>query len=94
LTYIIIIAILFIKGGGLNMTTTVVTTKGQIVIPSKIRQHYRIRKGTRICFIEQGENLILRPITEEYVDRLKGTLPTRGKAIKALLEDKKKEREL
>lgn len=76
------------------MTSSVVTTKGQIVIPSKIRKHFRIKKGTRICFVEQGENIILKPITDEYVDRLKGTLKTNGKALKALLEDKKREREL
>lgn len=79
---------------GLTMTSSVVTTKGQIVIPSKIRKHFRIKKGTRICFVEQGENIILKPITDEYVDRLKGTLKTNGKALKALLEDKKREREL
>lgn len=76
------------------MTSSVVTTKGQIVIPSKIRKHFRIKKGTRICFVEQGENIILKPITDEYVDRLKGTLKTNGKALKSLLEDKKREREL
>lgn len=76
------------------MTTTTVTIKGQIVIPSKIRQHYKIKKGTRICFIEQGENIIIKPITDAYVERLKGVLSTRGRAIKALLEEKKKEREL
>ena len=30
------------------MTTTTVTTKGQIVIPSKIRKRLHIKKGTSL----------------------------------------------
>ncbi len=72
----------------------IVTTKGQLVIPSRIRRRHNIRKGTRICFLEEGEDIILRPVTDEYIDALKGMLKTAGKAIKALSAEKKKEREL
>lgn len=76
------------------MITSVVTSKGQIVIPSKIRTKFKIKKGTKICFIEQGENIILKPITDDYVDRVKGVLKTNGRALKNLLDEKKKEQEL
>lgn len=76
------------------METATVTTKGQIVIPSRLRKRYRIKKGTRVCFIEQGMDIVLRPITDDYIDHLKGSLGTRGRTIKALLEEKKREREL
>jgi len=71
-----------------------VTTKGQVVIPSKIRKRHKIKKGTRICFLEHGQDIIIRPVTDVYIDALKGSLKTNGKALKALLEEKKKEREL
>ena len=76
------------------METSMVTVKGQVVIPSKIRHRHRIRKGTKVCFLEQGNDIIIRPVTDEYIDSLKGLLKTKGKALQALLEEKKREREL
>ena len=76
------------------MDTSMVTVKGQIVIPSKIRHRHRIKRGTRVCFIEQGEDIIIRPVTDDYIDGLRGSLKTNGKALKALLEEKKQERAL
>ena len=75
--------------------TAVVTTKGQIVIPSRIRKKYKIKKGTRLFIEEKQEEFVLRPINEEYYEKLAGVLPTKGKLTKALLterlEAKKKE---
>ena len=76
------------------METSLVTIKGQIVIPSRIRQRHGIKKGTKVCFLEQGNEIIIRPVTDEYIDGLKGLLKTNGKALHALLEEKKREREL
>lgn len=74
------------------LETGVVTTKGQVVIPSKIRHRYRIKKGTRVCFIERGEEIVLKPVTDEYIDHLRGSLVSKGAALKALLEEKGRER--
>lgn len=76
------------------METAMVTTKGQIVIPSKIRHRHGITKGTRVCFLEQGTDIVLRPVTDAYIDEIKGSLGTKGKALRTLLEEKKREREL
>jgi len=76
------------------MEASVVTTKGQVVIPSSIRHHYRIKKGTRVCFIEKGDEIVLKPVTDEYIDRIKGSLGTKGLALKGLREEKEKERKL
>ena len=74
------------------MTTTIVTTKGQIVIPSKIRQRLKIKKGTRLYIEERGNELILKPVTPEYFERIAGVLPTKGKLSKALLEERAKDK--
>jgi AbrB family looped-hinge helix DNA binding protein len=74
------------------MTTTVVTTKGQIVIPSKIRQRLKIKKGTRLYIEERGNELILKPVTAEYFEKIAGVLPTKGKLSKALLEERLKDK--
>ena len=76
------------------METSVVTIKGQIVVPVKIRRKFGIKKGTRIAFIEQSGKLIIQPLDKGYFDSLAGVLGTEGKMLKSLLEDKKKEREL
>ena len=74
--------------------TSVVTTKGQLVIPARIRRRHGIKRGTRVCLIEQGELIVLRPLTREYFQKTAGMLGTGGKVLKALLEDRKREREL
>ena len=74
--------------------TSVVTTKGQLVIPAKIRRRHGIKRGTRICLIDEGGDIVLRPLTAEYFRKAAGILGTGGKVLKAFLEEKKKEREL
>ncbi|MBI5242434.1 MAG: AbrB/MazE/SpoVT family DNA-binding domain-containing protein [Elusimicrobia bacterium] len=76
------------------METGIVTTKGQVVIPSRIRHRYRIKKGTRVCFIERGEEIVLKPVTDDYIDHLRGSLGSSGQALKALLAEKERERKL
>jgi AbrB family looped-hinge helix DNA binding protein len=72
---------------------TTATSKGQIVIPSSIRRRLGIKEGTRIKIEEKGNEIILKPITREYVHSLRGKL--RGKGLmKALMAEKKREREL
>ncbi len=73
--------------------TATVTTKGQVVIPSKIRRKYNIKKGTKLYIEERGEYIVLKPITEEYFEKIAGILPTKGKLTKALLKDRAEEKE-
>jgi AbrB family looped-hinge helix DNA binding protein len=76
------------------METSTLTIKGQIVIPSKIRRKLGLKKGSKIGFIESGDNVILQPLDKGYYKSLIGIGGTKGKALKSLLDDKKKEREL
>ena len=75
------------------MTTTVVTTKGQIVIPSKIRRRLNIKRGTKLYIEERGDELIIKPVTFSYFEKIAGVLPTRGKLSRALLEERAKDKE-
>lgn len=72
---------------------SVVTTKGQVVIPRKIREMFRIRKGTRVCFEAHKGEIILKPWTPEYFERMAGILRTGGKVTRALLEERARDRE-
>jgi AbrB family looped-hinge helix DNA binding protein len=70
-----------------------VTTKGQVVIPSKLRRKYAIKEGTQVVFLEQENRLVLQPLTREFIRSLRGSLRGEPSALKALLEDRKRERE-
>ena len=63
------------------------TAKGQIVIPATLRQKYGIKEGTRIVISDNGDSIVLKPITEEYLKKLQGSLKGKG-ALKALLNEK------
>jgi AbrB family looped-hinge helix DNA binding protein len=74
---------------------TTATSKGQIVIPSSIRRKLGIKEGTRIQIElkEDEKEIILKPITREYIHSLRGKF--RGKGLmKALMAEKKREREV
>ncbi len=70
-----------------------VTTKGQVVIPSKLRNKYGIKTGTKIQFVEEDGSIKLIPLTPEIVDKNIGTFRTKGKLLKALMKEKQLERE-
>jgi len=74
---------------------TTATTKGQVVIPSSLRRKLGIKTGTRIQveLDEENAQIILKPITREYIHSLSGRL--RGKGImEELAAEKAREREL
>jgi AbrB family looped-hinge helix DNA binding protein len=71
-----------------------VTTKGQLVIPSKLRRKYSIKKGTQVAFLEQENRLVLQPLTSEFIRSLRGSLKGEPSAMKALLDGRKRERKL
>jgi AbrB family looped-hinge helix DNA binding protein len=54
------------------MHTAYVTSKGQLVIPSKLRRKFNIKKGTRVNFVEDNGKIILQPVTREYIDSFCG----------------------
>ena len=70
------------------------TTKGQIVIPAKIRAKFKIKKGTRVNVYEEGNRIIVEPLTHDPIKEGRGMLKTKGRILRALLEDRRKEAEL
>ena len=74
---------------------TTATSKGQVVIPSSVRRKLGIKNGTRIQIEldEPNAQIILKPITREYVHSLRGRLRGKG-LLKELAAEKKRERNL
>jgi AbrB family looped-hinge helix DNA binding protein len=74
---------------------TVATSKGQVVIPAKIRKQLGIKDGTYLQIEVDAvtKQIILTPVTREYVRSLRGKYKGKG-LMRALMVDKKREREL
>lgn len=73
------------------MLSTTVTSKGQIVIPSQIQKKINIKKGAKYYIEEDGNNIILRPMTKEFFMDMAATIAPKGKLLKTLMLEKKKE---
>ena len=76
------------------MDTSIVTVKGQIVIPAKLRRKFGMKKGTQVYIYERDGEIAIKPITDDYIRNMAGMAGTKGKLLKALMDEKAKEREL
>jgi AbrB family looped-hinge helix DNA binding protein len=78
------------------METSYVTSKGQLVVPSRIRRKYGIKPGTRVNFVEDGERIIFQPVTRQYIDSFCGIFkkkPGERPVVEEHLDDRLKERD-
>ena len=62
------------------------------MIPSELRRKYGLKEGVRIQVIDDGEQIILQPITPEYVRKVRGLLKG-NRGMKALMQDRQMEKE-
>jgi AbrB family looped-hinge helix DNA binding protein len=65
------------------------TAKGQIVIPAALRRKYGIKNGTRIIVTDVGNAILLKPVTEQYLRNLQGSLKGKG-GLKTLMDERHK----
>jgi AbrB family looped-hinge helix DNA binding protein len=75
----------------MNVEFTKVTSKGQVVIPADLRRKLRIKAGTPIAVHESGGQLILQPITDEFIDSLRGVLGNTSDLVDQLRRDHERE---
>ena len=71
---------------------TYATVKGQIVIPATLRKKYGIKNGTKIIVTDIGDAIVLKPVTEQYLRNLQGSLKGKG-GLKVLMEERRKDKE-
>jgi AbrB family looped-hinge helix DNA binding protein len=77
----------------MHTATSKVTTKGQIVIPKKIREKYGIQPSTSVRWIEKKEGILMVPDSEDPIVAARGMLKGAG-LLEAYMQQKKKDREL
>jgi AbrB family looped-hinge helix DNA binding protein len=63
------------------METSLISAKGQVVIPARLREKYGIRPEKKITFFEENGSIVLKPMDEsffsKYAGMLKETAPTK-----------------
>ena len=76
---------------------TVVSTKGQMVIPAAIRDSLGIGPGTRIVIRQEGAEVVLSPETMtaklNLIEKMHGCTRGDSSGSELLLEDRRLERE-
>jgi AbrB family looped-hinge helix DNA binding protein len=78
----------------MKIETSIVTTKGQLVIPARLRRRFGIKKGTMVTFTEDDGRLIVQPVTREFIRALRGSLKGEPSALEILLNGRQRERTL
>jgi AbrB family looped-hinge helix DNA binding protein len=72
-----------------------VSSKGQLVIPSSIREEMGIQPGTRVAIRREGDVLILSPLTLErgrrLIAELCGITSRAGSLAEELIVDRREE---
>jgi len=67
------------------------TVKGQILIPAILRKKYHIERGTTLNIYEENDRIILEPQKQYPVVQGRGILKTRGRILKALINERQEE---
>ena len=71
------------------METSILTTKGQLLIPKRLRTKYGIKSGVKVVFEETDKGVLLTPMNEQYFKSFAGILKSTG----GLKEDMKQMKE-
>lgn len=57
------------KTGVIMVTTTTLTSKGQITIPKEVQKKLNLHQGGKLVLVEENGNIILRKVSLEEVRR-------------------------
>ena len=78
-----------------QVITTTVSSRGQVILPSKLRKKNEIKKGMKFTIEVENKKIILIPIDRNYFERLSGSISTKkGSLLEALSREKEREKRL
>ena len=75
------------------MDSAYVTSKGQLVVPARLRRKYGIKKGTKVRFLERDREIVLQPVTRQYIRSACGMLASAGRATPELLKERARDKQ-
>ena len=71
--------------------TVIVSTKGQMIIPSAIRKKYHIQPQTKVEIIDKGKEIVIVPLPKDPIRDSRGIL--KGIVISDLVKLRRQERQ-
>ncbi len=73
------------------METATLTSKGQLLIPKRLRVKYGIKSGGKVIFEETEKGVLISPMNEQYFKSFAGILKSGNLAedIKKMKEEEK-----
>jgi antitoxin PrlF len=60
-----------------RVLSTTIGRRGQITLPKEVRRQIHVEEGDQIAFIIDGEQVVIKPITQTLLD-LRGSVPVSG----------------
>ena len=76
------------------MIVSSVSTKGQLVIPYKLRQKYGIKPNSMMRRIDTEQGLMIVPLTDDSISSSKGMLKDTNVSTKSYLKAKEEDKRL
>ena len=76
------------------METSILTTKGQLLIPKRIRNKYGIKSGVKVIFEDTEGGVVIKPMNENYFKSFRGILKSSGNLKEEIREMKEEEKKL
>lgn len=73
------------------METSILTSKGQLLIPKRLRIKYGIKSGVRVIFEETPEGVLVKPMNESFFKPFSGILKDDGNLRKEMKQMKEEE---
>lgn len=73
------------------MSVVQVSPKGQILIPKRIRERYRVQPGGHVYILEEQDGILIKPAPEDPIETAWGFLEGDFSLTDDLLEEHRKE---
>ena len=74
------------------MEEATMTSKGQIVVPARLRRRYGLKPGVKVYFIEREDEILFQPLTGEYTRSVHGMLTSKTSVTQELLQERAKDK--
>jgi len=74
------------------MEEATMTSKGQIVVPAKLRRRFGLKPGVKVYFIEREDEILFQPLTKEYIRSVHGMLTSKTSVTQGLLQERARDR--
>jgi AbrB family looped-hinge helix DNA binding protein len=75
------------------MEESTMTSKGQIVVPARLRRRYGLKPGVKVYFIERNDEILFQPLTKEAIRKVHGMLASETSVTGELLKERARDKE-